>query len=286
MRADVHSRFFAVRNYNLGETLASGQTFRWMPQGEIWTGVLGRHWLKLAGDDRGITAHAAEPIEDWTFLEEFLQLNEDLESVIRTFPDDPQMRAAMASCSGLRLLRQDPWECLASFILSATKQIVQIQQVITLLCERFGEPITVPAGASQAWSFPSPARLAEVAESDLRGCKMGFRAPYLRSVARQVAEGAFDLNVVRLLPQEEARDRLVTLPGVGPKIADCVLLFAYGFHTAFPMDVWILRALKELYFPKRRPTLKRLRRFAGTYFGPRSGYAQQYLFHYMRTLRL
>jgi N-glycosylase/DNA lyase len=112
---------------------------------------------------------------------------------------------------------------------------------------------------------------------------MGFRAPSLLAAARQVAEGILDLEKIRNLPLPEARAELMKLRGVGGKIADCVLLFAYGFDSAFPVDVWIERALRQLYFPRHRVSGKKLRHFAATHFGPRAGYAQQYLFHYMRT---
>jgi N-glycosylase/DNA lyase len=114
---------------------------------------------------------------------------------------------------------------------------------------------------------------------------MGFRAPSLLAAARQIAAGKFDLEKIRTLDYATARAKLMTLRGVGGKIADCVLLFGYGFDSAFPVDVWIERALQELYFPRRRASEKRLRHFAATHFGPHAGYAQQYLFHYMRTKR-
>src|SRR5271156_5667862 len=195
------------------------------------------------------------------------------------------MNRAVASCRGLRLLRQDPWECLASFILSSTKQIVQIRQIVSLLCERFGERLAPqpPVFNELLYSFPTPERLAVLTEAELRACKMGFRAPSLLAAARQIADGKFDLEKIRRLDYAEARAELMKLRGVGGKIADCVLLFAYGFDSAFPVDVWIERALQRLYFPRRRASEPRLRRFAATHFGPHAGYAQQYLFHYMRT---
>src|SRR6202008_1182739 len=122
----------------------------------------------------------------WNWLTSYLQLNLDLDAVLASFPDDEAMRAAVQSCRGLRLLRQDPWECLASFILSSTKQIVQIRQIVSVLCERFGEPIPAAPQYSPAFAFPSPARLARASEAELRACKMGFRAPYLLETARQV----------------------------------------------------------------------------------------------------
>jgi N-glycosylase/DNA lyase len=111
---------------------------------------------------------------------------------------------------------------------------------------------------------------------------MGFRAPNLLATARSVAEGHLDLEALARWPVEAARTELMTLPGVGRKIADCVLLFAYGFQSAFPVDVWVMKGLRELYFARRKTPPRRLQAFAAEHFGPHGGYAQQYLFHYMR----
>jgi N-glycosylase/DNA lyase len=192
------------------------------------------------------------------------------------------MRAAVSKCRGLRLLRQEPWECLGSFILSSTKQITQIQQIIRLLCQRFGVPVVVPPDQEPAWAFPEAARLAACTEAELRDCKMGFRAPNLLRAARMVAAGEVDLEALRHRPEQEARRELIRLPGVGEKIADCVLLFGLGCASAFPVDVWVARALRRLYFPRTHPTARELRAYAARYFGGHAGYAQQYLFHYIR----
>ena len=314
-----------VRDYDLAATLDSGQVFRWQRSADgssassnSWLGVIGNHRVRLTQTHDGICAETAAPVEDWSWLRDFLQTETDLASVLKTFPDDEPMRAAVTACRGLRVLRQEPWECLASFILSSTKQIVQIRQIVSLLCERFGEPLiasqvgravlcppsnlvsdslrpqssdgahgvtrpTKPVEEGKFNSFPPPARLAALNESDLRACKMGFRAPHLLAAARQIADGKLDLENIRRLPLAEARAELMKLRGVGGKIADCVLLFAYGFDSAFPVDVWVERALQQLYFPRRRASEKRLRHFAATHFGPHAGYAQQYLFHNIRT---
>ena len=304
---------FRLRDYDLAATLDSGQVFRWQQQKDSWVGVVGKNFVRLTQTDGGILAETSTGIDDLDWLREFLQTGTNLDAVLKTFPDDEPMRAAVASCHGLRVLRQDPWECLASFILSSTKQIVQIRQIVALLCERFGEPVADDFGlrwqsaAATALSpamkssesgvalrlppqskivhhsFPSPEKIATLTEKELRACKMGFRAPSLLAAAREIAAGRFDLERIRHLSHAEARAELMKLRGVGGKIADCVLLFAYGFDSAFPVDVWIERALQQLYFPRRRASEKRLRRFAATYFGPHAGYAQQYLFHYMRT---
>jgi N-glycosylase/DNA lyase len=274
---------FLVRDYDLAATLTSGQAFRWCQHAQSWLGMIGTRWVRLHSTKSSITAETAAPVSDWTWLVDYLQLELDLGEVLRTFPDDEPMQKAVAACPGLRLLRQDPWECLASFILSSTKQIVQIRQIVSLLCERFGKPVAVPPGCTPAWAFPTPVRLADASEAELRACKMGFRAPYLLAAARKLSSGHFDLDALRGLPVVPARDKLTGLAGVGRKIADCVLLFAYGCQSAFPLDVWVLKGLRQLYFPRRRVKLPQLHRFAATHFGPNAGYAQQYLFHYMRT---
>jgi N-glycosylase/DNA lyase len=276
---------FPVTDYDLGVTLNSGQVFRWQRDGSAWVGVVGRQWVRMEAGENVLVVETASPVADWRSLMDYLQVNLELSKVLETFPQDAPMRAAVLACRGLRLLRQDPWECLASFILSSTKQIVQIQQIVAALCERYGEPLAVPPGQKPAWSFPSAARLATAVEPELRACKMGFRAPYLLAAARQVAEGKLDLDSLRFQKVEEARAALLEVPGVGRKIADCVLLFAYGFQSAFPVDVWVMKALRQLYFPRRRVKLPRLHRFAAVHFGPNAGYAQQYLFHYVRTGR-
>lgn len=273
---------FAVGDYDLEATLNSGQAFRWTRCGESWASVVRGQWVRLRRFENVIQAEVALPTKDWAWLRAYLQLDLDLASVLRTFPHDGPMKSAMETCRGLRLLRQEPWECLASFIVSSTKQIVQIRQVISALCSRFGAPVAVPQGIAQEHAFPSPMVIASLEEADLRACKMGFRAPYLLETARQIAANPSILNLEDL-SVEAARSRLMEFPGVGRKIADCVLLFAYGMQAAFPVDVWVARALRDLYFRGQRQSLAQLNSFALDYFGPFAGYAQQYLFHWMRT---
>jgi N-glycosylase/DNA lyase len=271
-----------VADYDLAKTLTSGQSFRWTFQEGAWEGVVHSRWVRLLSSSRSIVAQTAEPVDDWTWLENYLQVGVDLGPVLAAFPVDGPMRLAVGACRGLRLLRQDPWECLASFILSSTKQIVQIQQVIGMLCARFGQPVRVPSGYPPACSFPSAERLSQVSEPELRACKMGFRAPYLQAAAHAVVDGKLDLRALAGMSTAQARAELLQLPGVGRKIADCVLLFAFGFQAAFPVDVWVARALRELYFPGEKVNASALQQFSDSYFRPYAGYAQQYLFHYLR----
>lgn len=283
MPVSTRQIFLPVPDYDLAATLASGQAFRWQARDGGWEGIIGSRWVRLQTRDGGIFAETALTVADWAWLKIYLQTEADLGAVLKSFPNDEPMRAAVAHCRGLRLLRQDPWECLASFILSSTKQIVQIQQIVALLCERFGERVATPPDRAAAFAFPDCHAIADCTERELRDCKMGFRAPNLLRAAQMVARHEVDLARLHTLSVCEARHELMRLPGVGPKIANCVLLFAGGFQSAFPVDVWVMKALRELYFPRRRVAEKRIHKFADTHFGPHAGYAQQYLFHYMRT---
>jgi len=285
MSAPADQILVPVHDYDLAATLTSGQAFRWQLRDGWWEGVIGEHWVRLQQRDHGIAAETPTKQRDWSWMLHYLQTDLDLNTVLLTFPQDEPMRASIEACRGLRLLQQDPWECLASFILSSTKQIVQIRQIVGLLCERYGKLLPTMASHEPVHAFPSAERLASTSEAELRECKMGFRAPYLLAAAQQVASREIDLLSLFSCDVDAARDRLMELPGVGNKIANCVLLFAYGFQQAFPVDVWVMKALRELYFPKRQPSPERLGRFVSTYFGTNAGYAQQYLFHYMRTKR-
>ena len=273
-----------VSDYDLEATMTSGQVFAWEKDNNGWVGMVDGTWVRLEALSHGIRAFTASPQTDWKWLKHFLQSEVGLADLLATFPgDDPHLSAAVKCCYGLRLLRQSPWECLASFILSSTKQIVQIRQIVRALSMRHGTPVTTPAGHPPAFAFPTAVQISRLSENELRDCKMGFRAKYLLTAANRLVAGELDLEKIRQLPLPAARAELIKLPGVGEKIADCVLLFAYDFPTAFPIDVWVARALSQFYFKGRKKRLDQLRRFASRHFGPNAGFAQQYLFHHIRT---
>ena len=192
------------------------------------------------------------------------------------------MNAARDFCRGLRIIRQPKWECLATFICSSMKQVAHIRQISLALRKRFGEPRRV--GDHVVYTFPSAQRIAGASDSALRKCALGYRAKNLRATARLVRSGEADLEAWSALSDAELRKQLCALPGVGPKIANCVMLFAYERLRAFPIDVWIERVLTQQYLPRRKKmTAQRLRDFSESYFGQHGGYAQQYLFHHART---
>ena len=284
MATRCHRKSLRVHDYDLGATLDSGQAFRWRFVDGEWQGTIGDRWTALRQDGETIHARCVSDPRGWRWLRDYLCLDHDLSQIVSTFPDDEPLRVAVAACRGLRLLKQDPWECLASFICSSSKQIVQIRQIVANLCDQYG--IVLPADSACEWnSFPPAQKLAACDETELRECKMGYRAPYILGSAQMIRDGEIDLDSLAELDCADARRELMRLPGVGRKVADCVLLYAYGFQDAFPIDVWIGRGLRELYFPRRKPTRKRLLDFTENHFGPYAGYAQQYLFHYVRTIK-
>jgi N-glycosylase/DNA lyase len=264
-------------DFDLARTLDSGQVFHWERSGEGYAGTIGpegvyveqqRDRLFFSGTTAGVITN-------------YFALDHSLREICRSFPNDPAMRAARAFCRGLRIIRQPRWECLATFITSSMKQVAHIRQISQTLRKRYGKSQRI--FDLEVHSFPSPSRLADLTERDLRACALGYRAKNLLGTAQLVTSGEVDLEQWRQLSDERLRACLGELPGVGAKVANCVMLFAYERLQAFPIDVWIERVLKQKYFPrKRKMTETELRAFCETYFGPHGGYAQQYLFHHAR----
>jgi len=267
---------------SLAHTLDCGQAFCWHEESPgVWRGWIADAAARCHIDNRTPHPHLAVECLAGDITDararHYFGLDDDLDSIVATFPADRWMRHASAHCRGLRLLRQSPWEALAIFICSAVKQVAHIQQIDAALRARFGEP--TPAGHR----FPTIAAIASAPESQLRAAGLGFRAPNLRQAARQLIDGDADLDAIGRAPDQEALVQLQELAGVGPKIANCVLLFGYARWRAFPVDTWIDRALRHLYYPrKRRLSPEFLRTEARDYFGPYAGLAQQYLFHWLR----
>ena len=280
--SQLNSKSFRVKDYNLSVTLDCGQAFRWEKEAQGWVGVVRNHWLCVSESPHSLKIRTTAEHPAWEQIARYFRLDETIDEITDAFPKDQHLQRAVRDYKGLRLLRQEPWECLASFILSSTKQIPHIQQIIRRLAQQFGTPLRTPKGAALSFGFPSPSRIAQVTEPELRALGMGYRAPFLKRAAEAIETGELPLQALADLTYLEAKEALQELPGVGPKIAACVLLFAFGHQEAFPIDVWVRRALRELYFTNQNPTDRELEAFSQSYFGPHSGYAQQYLFHYIR----
>jgi N-glycosylase/DNA lyase len=268
--------------FSLDLSLNSGQAFSWSKREGVWWGAIRNVAFALKQRPEGLEYWASTPNVK-PILVNYLALDEDPADILRHFPTDPFLSRCVQANRGLRILRQDPWECLAGFILSSCKQITHIQAIWKKVSENWGKPLTVKAHHATIYSFPESAVIARLEESQLRKCGMGFRAPYLLNAAKHVSTGALHLENLRSLPTVDARAQLTALNGVGRKIADCVLLFSLDKMDAFPIDTWISKVIRKIYLPKKRKmNAKQIQQFADTYFGKYGGYAQQYLFHYAR----
>ena len=248
-----------------------------MPHNSGFVGTIGEKlaYLEQHGDALSFGGVNANSVA------RYLALDHPIEQILTSFPGDTTMKLAAEYSAGIRIIRQPAWECLATFLTSAMKRVFQIRGISLAIRSRFGRRLQ--CGDLCAFSYPGPEILAAVKLEQLIECKLGFRAQNLLATARMVAGGEIDLEAVRKLPTEEARDALVQLPGVGEKIANCVLLFAYERLDAIPIDVWIARILSEVYFREREKiSITEMKTFASMHFGVYPGYAQQYLFHHWR----
>lgn len=267
----------AASDFNLELTLHCGQVFHWKPHGEGFLGAIGDTPVYVEQRGDALLANA-----DVELVARYFALDHPIAQIYRSFPSDPAMAEALALCHGLRIIRQPAWECLATFITSSMKQVAHIAQISQVLRRRFGPRFTM--AGTDLFAYPTPERIAESSEAELRACALGYRARNLLATARLIAAGEIDLEKIRALDDDAAREELRRFPGVGEKVANCVLLFAFERVRAFPIDVWIERVLRETYFKRQRGvTAKRLRDFSQKYFGEFGGYAQQYLFHHARS---
>ena len=270
-------RSIDVDDFDLALTLDSGQVFHWRKAGAGFVGSIADEpvYIEQHGDTLRFAGASAESIC------RYFALDHPLADICASFPDDAVMNEARAYCHGLRIMRQPHWECLASFITSSMKQVAHIRQMADALRRRFGRERRIEDHV--VFTFPPAQVIADASEAELRKCGLGYRAKNLHLTATRIASGRADLAGWAALPDGALREELCGLPGVGAKVANCVMLFAYERLEAFPIDVWIARVLKERYFPrKRKLTEKEMRNFSQGYFGPHGGYAQQYLFHHAR----
>ncbi|MGB4433015.1 MAG: DNA-3-methyladenine glycosylase [Bacillota bacterium] len=291
--------------FDIDATLECGQTFGWervtLEDGTAWfKGVIGCTGVMVNFDrsssnltvlydtqdfcdpsDQKANARAlAEKVFHYFALDDDLELIYEflLHGSVSSGADvDPVMDAALSYGYGLRILRQDPWECLISYISSAMNNIPAICKIIGYFRKTLGKPV----GFGQ-YTFPPPEAFMAAGHSCIRNSRCGFRSTYILDAADKVVNGEVDLDLIENLSLSDARRELQKIAGVGPKVADCVLLFAYHRLDAFPVDRWVLRAMSHFYFDGNAITVEQAKREGSRRFGPFSGYAQEYLFHYAR----
>lgn len=263
--------------FSLDLTLESGQAFHWEKlSAGYWRGLIGREFVQIRQQAGSLLVEEGRA----DLASSYFSLDHPLESIYASFPDDDLSREALAACQGMRILRQPKWECTATFITSSMKQVAHIRAMSLEIRRRFGHPVA----GSQVNAYPDPAILARCEEDDLRACGLGYRAANLLATARMLDAGQVDLDAWAAYETDELRAALERLPGVGRKVANCILLFAYERLDAVPIDVWIGRILVAMR-RGRRGTPNQLARYARRRLGPVAGYVQQYLFHHARISR-
>jgi len=271
-----------AEEFSLRATLTSGQTFRWQEHRGWFYGFLGSTVVKIQQEKNQLLFESSDPALTPNRIRHYFGLDHNLSDILSSIDVDMQIHQAIVRFRGLRVLRQDGWETLASFICASFNNIKRIEGMIERLCQAYGDPIAL--NGFRGFSFPQPEMIANTSERRLRSLGLGYRAPYLRATARLVVDGKLPIEQLRQVDYETTKRALLGCDGVGDKVADCVALFGFEKYEAFPIDIWMERAMRY-YFRHRRMTRKRLHEYAMRHFGHYAGYAQQYLYHYIRTLR-
>ena len=252
------------KTFNLSLCLDCGQAFRWTKRDNIWNGVAHGKYIEIEQTDSEIVFYNCNEKEFKKIWVNYFDLDCDYEKIVNSY-DDEHLKTAVSEYDGIRILRQEPWEALCSFIISQNNNIPRIKGIIERLCEEFGD------GETNKKSFPSAEKISKLTVEDLAPLRAGFRAKYIIDAAQKVANGEIDFKKIQENPIDFGREELQKIKGVGAKVAECTLL--YGFHKidAFPIDVWVKRIMAEMY-PNGLPECTK-----GT-----EGIAQQYLFHWRR----
>ena len=259
--------------------------------GDWWYGIARDKVLKI----RQCKSELEYANADEEFVKRYFGLDANLQKISDSVNKDAHISKAIREFWGLRIIRQDPWECLISYICATYKSIPAIKHMLNSLSRKFGEKVTLDG--LDFYTFPSPKQLASVNEKGLAECGLGYRAKYVLATSKRIWENNFSFENLKKCPYIEAKETLCEFPGVGAKVADCILLFSLGKSEAFPVDVWVKRVILNHYAKKlpsefvqkllRNDSLsssdyERLNTFGRTYFGEYAGYAQEYLYHYER----
>lgn len=251
--------------FDVGLCLDCGQAFRWERADDgTWQGVAMGRFLKILQEGDQITLFNTTEEEFDSIWKVYFDLERDYNAIIAGY-DDQSLLTACRSFPGIRILKQDEWEAICSFIISANNNIPRIKGIIKRFCQEFGEQI------EGGYTFPLVEAVAGLTVEDLAPIRAGFRAKYIIDAAQKISSGQVDIENVKAMPFDCAKTELLKIKGVGEKVAQCSLLYGFGRVEAFPRDVWVNRIVEELY-PKGLPEC-----MSGT-----QGIAQQYLFHWRR----
>lgn len=268
-----------VRDFDLTQIFECGQCFRWDKDGDGWIGVAFGCALRLMQNGDTVTLFDTS-LADWENVwRDYFDVERDYGEIKARLCFGDVMPEAVAFGHGIRLLRQEPFECLISFIISASNNIPRIKKIIRALCENFGDEISYMGKVY--YTFPSAERLSALTLDELGVIKAGFRDKYILAAARAVAEGRLDLECLKAASFDYAKAELLKLAGVGNKVCECVLLFSLEKYEGFPVDVWVKRIMEHCFFDGERDK-ETISAFARESFGDLCGFAQQYLFYWAR----
>jgi len=285
-----------VTPFSLEHTLRCGQSFRWRKLGDWWYGVVDEKVVKIRQISDELQGQTFPEKMNANFVKNYFRLDDDLPHILSQISRDEHIRRAIQRFYGLRIIRQQPWECLISYICATYKNIPAIKETILNLSKRFGTKITF--NGYDFHTFPKPTDLANSNIEELRKCKLGFRAKRVLKTSRIIHKEELDLETLRKTDYEHTRNELLSLPGVGQKVADCILLFSLDKLEAFPVDVWMKRIILKYYSSHFEPLfIEKIRKnrsltpheyreislFGQRYFGRYAGYAQEYLFALARS---
>jgi N-glycosylase/DNA lyase len=267
-------------DFDLDYTLDCGQVFRWDKIGTWWVGVVNGSTVRLQQDRESGEVLVDSSLPE-RYLEDYFRFDDDLDDILHRVNKDSFMDEAIRKYRGLRLIRQDPWECLISYMLATAWSIPNIKRGISLLSSTYGEEI-----GDGHYSFPEPEALASLCDGELRNCKLGFRSNRIVKAAKHVVDGDLVLDELFKVEYREAKQRLMYLEGIGEKVADCILLFAFGKMNAFPVDTHVEKVVRHYYgdreFFNGTVTKSKIGDWGRMYFGEYCGYAQQYFFYQKR----
>ena len=261
---------------NLENTINSGQVFLWKQHQNNWFGVNGQDVLRIT-DSGKIKSYAKQKID-------FLREKDNLEEILRLISKDKTTRQAVKKYLGMRLLRQDPFQCLISFIVSSNSNIPKIKTCLENICKNFGDKVFFEN--KEFFLFPEPKILASASIQEIKNCGTGYRSKFIISASDMVYSGKINFEYLKKCEYFKAKEIISEVPGVGNKVADCVLLFSLDKLEAVPLDRWIIRIMKKYYpniFEISTKTITNkqyeiLHEKIVNYFGPYAGYAQQFLF--------
>ena len=266
--------------FNIAGSLDCGQAFRWNELNGKMRGVVCGRLLYVYRNGNDVIIEGSNKDFFESFLRNYFDLDFDYKGLLEKYKDDKRIYEGANLEYGLRMLNQEPFETLISFIISANNNVKRIKGIIERICRAYGAKI-----AEDAYAFPSAEELKDVKEKDYAALGAGYRAAYLEATVKAINDG-YDLNALKKLDYKAARKEIQRLKGVGPKVADCILLYGFSYKDAFPIDVWVKRIMEQLYFNGKETAKKDIEAFSNANFGENAGVLQLFLFNYARKMKI